>query len=97
MWVWLIPILPEVALLAALTSHRARRHFEQMGRRRAVALTLLGLISLANALLLFAVFASLVHGDEKSGPRLLLMAMTVWGTNVLTAMPLSRRAKLLMR
>jgi hypothetical protein len=83
-WVWLIPILPEVALLASLAWHRSRRRLEQMGRRRTVALALLGLISLANALLLFAVIASLVRGDEKSGAQLLLKAMTVWGTNVLT-------------
>jgi hypothetical protein len=49
-----------------------------------VALALLGLISLANALLLLAVIASLIRGDEKSGAQLLLKALTVWGTNVIT-------------
>ena len=47
-------------------------------------LTLLALISLVNALLLLAVIASLIRGDEKSGAQLLLKAMTVWGTNVIT-------------
>ena len=55
-----------------------------MGQRRNVALTLLALISLVNSLLLLAVLASLIRGDEKSGAQLLLKAMTVWGTNVIT-------------
>jgi hypothetical protein len=41
-------------------------------------------ISLANALLLLAVLGSLIRGDEKSGAQLLLKALTVWGTNVIT-------------
>ena len=47
-----------------------------------MALGLLGTVSAANALLLLAVIASLVRGDETSGAQLLLKAMTVWGTNV---------------
>ena len=46
-------------------------------------LLLLGLVSVANGLLLLAVLASLVRGDEKSGGQLLLKAITVWGTNVI--------------
>ena len=34
---------------------------------------------LANALLLLAVIASLIHGSEKSGAQLLLKTITVWG------------------
>jgi hypothetical protein len=83
-WVWLIPIGPELALLIALAWSRPRRRLEQMGHRRTAALTLLGLISIANSLLLLAVVASLVRGDEKSGGQLLLKALTVWGTNVIT-------------
>jgi len=82
-WVWLIPIGPELALLVPLAWHRPRRRLEQLGHRRTVALLLLGLVSLANALLLLAVVASLVRGDEKSGAQLLLKAITVWGTNVI--------------
>ena len=82
-WVWLIPIGPELALLIPLAWHRPRRRLEQLGLRRTVALGLLGLVSLANALLLLAVIASLVRGDEKSGAQLLLKATTVWGTNVI--------------
>jgi len=83
-WVWLIPIAPELVLLIALAWQRPRRKLEQMGQRRNVALTLLALISLVNSLLLLAVLASLIRGDEKSGAQLLLKAMTVWGTNVIT-------------
>jgi hypothetical protein len=83
-WVWLLPIVPEIVLLIALAWQRPRRRLEQMGQRRNVAISLLGLISLANALLLLAVIGSLVRGDEKSGAQLLLKALTVWGTNVIT-------------
>ena len=83
-WVWLIPIVPELVLLIALAWQRPRRKLEQMGQRRNVALTLFALISVVNSLLLLAVLASLIRGDEKSGAQLLLKAMTVWGTNVIT-------------
>ena len=53
-----------------------------MGLRRTVALTLLGLVSLSNALLLVALLTSLLRGEEKSGGQLLLKAVTVWSTNV---------------
>ncbi|HYY64762.1 MAG TPA: hypothetical protein VE688_09115 [Gaiellaceae bacterium] len=83
-WVWLIPIPFEVGLVVALAWGRSRRQLEQMGLRRAFALGLLAVISLANALLLVAVLASLIRGTETSGAQLLLKAMTLWGTNVLT-------------
>jgi hypothetical protein len=83
-WVWLIPVVPEVALLVALAWDRPRRQLEQMGLRREASLSLLGLVSLGNLLLLVAVIASLVRGDEKSGGQLLLKAAVVWGTNTIT-------------
>ena len=83
-WVWLIPIGPEVLLLLALAWHRPRRRLEQMGLRRTAVVALLALVSLANSLLLLAVIASLVRGQERSGAQLLLKAITVWGTNVIT-------------
>ena len=49
-----------------------------------VALALLGLISLGNALLLLAVIGSLIQGDEKSGAQLLLKALIVLNSNVIT-------------
>ena len=83
-WVWLIPIAPEALLLLPLAFQRPRHRLEQLGHRRTVALTLLGVVSFANAVLLTAVIASLVRGDEKSGGQLLLKAITVWSTNVIT-------------
>jgi hypothetical protein len=83
-WVWLIPIGPELLLFLPLAWQRPRRRLEQLGRRRTVALGLLAVVSAANAVLLLAVIASLVRGDEKSGAQLLLKAITVWTTNVIT-------------
>jgi hypothetical protein len=82
-WVWLISVGPEAVLLVPLAWHRPRRRLEQLGHRRTVALSLLGVVSLSNALLLIALIASLVQGNEKSGAQLLLKAVTVWGTNVI--------------
>jgi len=83
-WVWLIPIGPELLLLLPLAWQRPRRRLEQLGRRRTVAIALLAVVSLANAILLLGVIASLVRGDERSGAQLLLKAITVWTTNVIT-------------
>ena len=82
-WVWLISIPPELALLIPLAWNRPRHRLEQLGLRRMVALALLGVISLTNALLLLALIGSLVKGQETSGAQLLLKAVTVWGTNVI--------------
>ena len=82
-WVWLVSVPPELALLVPLTWNRPRHRLEQLGLRRTVALTLLGVISLTNALLLLALIGSLIRGKETSGAQLLLKAVTVWGTNVI--------------
>jgi hypothetical protein len=82
-WVWLIPAATEAVLLVPLAWQRPRRRLEQIGHRRTVALALLALVSLSNALLMLAVIASLVRGDEKSGAQLLLKAITVWTTNTI--------------
>jgi hypothetical protein len=83
-WVWLVPVVPELLLFIPLAWHRPRRRLEQLGLRRTVAIGLLAVVSAANALLLLAVIASLVRGDERSGGQLLLKAITVWTTNVIT-------------
>jgi hypothetical protein len=82
-WVWLIPAVSEAVLLVPLAWQRPRRRLEQIGHRRTVALALLALVSVSNALLMLAVIASLVRGDEKSGAQLLLKAITVWATNTI--------------
>jgi uncharacterized membrane protein len=83
-WVWLIAVLPEAALLLLLAWSVPRHRLEQMGKRRTVALALVGVITAANVLALAALIASLLSGDEKSGGELLLKGATVWGTNVVT-------------
>ena len=82
-WVWLIAVVPETILLVSLASDSARQALERIGHRRNVALTLLGVITLDNAVALVALIVSLLNGDEKSGGQLLFKAMTVWGTNVI--------------
>jgi hypothetical protein len=81
-WIWLLPVLPELVLLVLLTWHRPRQRLEEIGIRRTISITLLMLVSAANAFLVIAVIASLVRGEEKSGAQLLLKAATVWSTNV---------------
>jgi hypothetical protein len=83
-WVWLVPVGPEIALLIPLAWDRPRHRLEQIGRRRAVALGLIAVVSLSNGLLLAALLASLLTGHEKSGGELLLKGAAIWGTNVLT-------------
>jgi hypothetical protein len=83
-WVWLIPAVPEAALLLPLAWSVPRHRLEQMGRRRTVAVALVGLITAANALALIALIASLLSAEEKSGGELLLKGATIWSTNVIT-------------
>jgi hypothetical protein len=82
-WVWVLPVGPEVVLLVLLWWRRPHRRLVQLGLRRTVALALLGVVSAANALLVFALIASLVRGQETSGGELLLKAGTLWSTNVI--------------
>jgi hypothetical protein len=83
-WVWLIPVVPETILLILLSWSRPHKRLVQMGIRRTVGIVLLAVVSLANAVLVVGVIASLVEGQEKSGAQLLLKAVTVWATNVIT-------------
>jgi uncharacterized membrane protein len=83
-WVWLIAVLPEAALLLLLAWSPPRHRLEQMGRRRTVALALVGVITAANVLALGALISSLLSGHEKSGGELLLKGATIWSTNVIT-------------
>ena len=82
-WIWLVPAIPELVLLAPLAWHLPRRRLEQRGLRRTASLTLIGLISGANGVLIGLLVTSLLRGDEHSGPQLLAKAVTVWGTNVM--------------
>ena len=82
-WLWLIPVVPETMLLVALGWSRPRHKLEQMGVRRRAALTLLAVLSAANAFIVLALVASLVNGGVRSGGQLLFEAIVVWGTNVI--------------
>jgi hypothetical protein len=82
-WVWLIPVGPEAALLAPLAFSAPHRTLQLTGRRRAVEISLLGVVLATNALLVGALVRSLLLGDEKSGDELLFKALTVWSTNVI--------------
>lgn len=81
-WMWLLPVVPE-ALFVISTFSRPHRALVEKGIRREVGITLLALASVTNALLVFAVIASLVSGHETSGSHLLLKGATVWLTNVI--------------
>jgi hypothetical protein len=83
-WVWLIPTVPEAALLLPLAWSVPRHRLEQLGQRRTVALALVGVITAANMLALAALIASLLSAQEKSGGELLLKGATIWSTNVIT-------------
>jgi hypothetical protein len=82
-WIWLVAVVPETALVVLLGWSRPRRRLEQLGLRRTVAIGLIGLVSLTNALLLVALIGSIVSGDETDGGELLVKAAAVWSTNVI--------------
>jgi hypothetical protein len=82
-WVWILSVGPEIVLLVALAWEPALRTLERIGHRGNVALVLLGIISLENAVALVALIGSLVSGHENSGGQLLLKGVTIWGTNVI--------------
>jgi hypothetical protein len=82
-WVWMLAIGPEIVLLVALVWDPVRETLERIGHRRNVALILLAVVSLENAVALVALLGSLINGLENSGGQLLLKGMTIWGTNVI--------------
>jgi hypothetical protein len=82
-WVWILSVGPEVVLLVALVWDPVLQALERIGHRRNVALILLAIISLENAVALVALLGSLISGQENSGGQLLLKGMTIWGTNVI--------------
>jgi uncharacterized membrane protein len=81
-WVWLVPVVPEVALFLALAWSRPRRRLEQLGHRRTAALALVGAVSAANVGGLVALLGSIMTGHETNGAALLLKGVTIWTTNV---------------
>lgn len=82
-WIWLVPVVPELALLLPLAFQRPRSQLEQLGHRRTAAVSLVAVVSATNGLGLFALMGSLLSGHERSGPELLLKGLTIWSTNVI--------------
>ncbi|HEV2593561.1 MAG TPA: hypothetical protein VGU02_16885 [Gaiellaceae bacterium] len=82
-WVWILAVGPEAVLLVALAWDTVLQALERVGHRRNVALILLAIISIENAVALVALLGSLISGQERSGGQLLLKGMTIWGTNVI--------------
>lgn len=81
-WIWLVPVGPELALVIPLVWERTRNRLEQAGRRRTVAVALIAVIGLTNAVLLAVLLGSILSGHENSGRLLLLKGAAVWSTNV---------------
>lgn len=77
-----IPAL-EVVLLAALIVVNPRRMTRDNVWERAAALTLVGLIAVANAAALYLLLRQLVTTDESRSVELLIAAGQVWLTNVI--------------
>jgi hypothetical protein len=82
-WMWLLPVVPEAAIFVTNTWSRPHRALLELGIRRQVGIGLLAIASACNAVLVFAVIASLVSGHETSGAHLLLKGGTAWLTNVI--------------
>jgi hypothetical protein len=82
--VWLIPVVPECALLVPLAASRHKRTVTQDGERRTMVIQFLAATGFVNAGVLVALIASLLQGDAASGGELLVKAGTVWITNVVT-------------
>jgi hypothetical protein len=77
-----IPAL-EVVLLAALVIVNPRRMTRDNPWERALALTLVGLIAVANAVALVLLLRQLVTTDDSQAVELLIAAGQVWLTNVI--------------
>lgn len=82
-WVWILAVGPEAVLLGTLVWGAVLQALERIVHRRNVALILLAVISVENAVALVALLGSLIAGQERSGGQLLLKGMTIWGTNVI--------------
>lgn len=83
-WVWLVPVVPECALLIPLAASRHKHTVTQDGERRSMVIQLLAVTGIVNAGVLVALVASLLKGDAATGGELLAKAGTVWITNVIT-------------
>jgi len=81
-WLWLVVIVPELGLLAALRLHIRRHGTEQLGTRRRISLLLVGTIGVVNMATLLVLIGSLLSSQEEDGVELLFKGLTIWSTNV---------------
>jgi uncharacterized membrane protein len=78
-----VPVL-ELALLIPLAVTAPHRHVNESGRRRKAAITLIAIISFANAISLGLLIHLLLYGGPGvQGRELLLAAVQIWLTNVI--------------
>jgi uncharacterized membrane protein len=79
---FVVPAL-ELAVLIPLALTSPNRQHSETGVRRKAAMTLTGLISIANALALFFLISQLLYGSGVQGRTLLYAAFDIWVTNVI--------------
>jgi hypothetical protein len=80
---WLLPAM-EVGLLIALSVASPYREGEESKILRLLSILLIGLIQFANAATLFFLVRLLLSGGKASGVDLVLSAIQIWLTNVIT-------------
>jgi len=83
-WGWLVGVVPETALLVALVDDRVRGALDRIGHRDTAEFVLFGIVSATNALLLVALIASLLNGQEHHGGQLLAKGLCVWSADAVT-------------
>jgi uncharacterized membrane protein len=80
--IWLVPVL-EVVLLAGLVVSTPRQLEHEHNRRRAAALVMTGLVSLANTISLVLLSRELLHHGSPNGRELISSGALIWLTNVI--------------
>lgn len=81
-WVWLLPVIPELILIAVLSTKESRSDAPRGTGRRPIAIALTAVVLAANLMALVALIFSLATQGEKHAGSLLLKGLTIWGTNV---------------
>ncbi|GAC1323206.1 MAG: hypothetical protein NVSMB25_19280 [Thermoleophilaceae bacterium] len=79
---WLVPVL-EGALLVGVAATTPRDERPEPALRRRIAIGLVALINVTNAVALGLLVHFLLHGGKAGGRELILSAVDIWATNVL--------------
>lgn len=80
--VWLLPSL-EGALLVGLAVTTPRRRHDENPRRRHVAVGLIAVVNITNAVSLYLLAHELLHKHVSNGHELIVSGIVIWLTNVL--------------